>query len=125
MASAGAYSYHGTQSRGAAHGVAFRTIRNMDATARTFRIHAVLHGEVYADSFSFPSEKRVRAGIYALDSQRLADTVAASSVEAIEYLLRDGDGYDSGDLATLFPGHVLTTPSCRRRPRRPARSRSR
>jgi hypothetical protein len=108
LLSAGAFSYHGTQSRGAAHGVAFRTIRNMDATAKTFRIHAVLHGVVYEGSSGFPSEKHVRAGIYALDTQGFADTVAASGVDAIEYLLRDGDGYDSSDLAALFPGHVLT-----------------
>ncbi|HEX6882655.1 MAG TPA: hypothetical protein VF530_04690 [Planctomycetota bacterium] len=105
---AGAYSYQGTQTTGGARGVSFRTFQNMGNVARTLRVNALLGGTIFgATSPGMGSYSRVRAGVYVLDTDGFTATVAGSGVDAIEYLLRDGDGYDAEDLAPLFPGSVL------------------
>lgn len=104
---AGAYSYQGRQTTGGARAVSFRTFQNMGNVARTLRVNAQLEGTIFGVTSPPLGFTTLRAGVYVLDTDGFTATVAASGVDAIEYLLRDGNGYDAEDLAPLFPGSVL------------------
>jgi hypothetical protein len=78
--------------------VAYRTLVNMGATARTFRVNAIFHGRQGLNGGVG------RAGIYAFDTTLFEQTLAASPKTPGRFLL---DADDAGDIRdTLSPNSI-------------------
>jgi hypothetical protein len=96
--SAGAYSPTGSLGQGAGRGVAYRTLVNMGASARTFRVNAIFHGRQGLNGGVG------RAGIYVFDTTLFSQTLEVSPKTPGHFLL---DADDAGDIRdTLSPNSI-------------------
>ncbi len=86
--SAGAYAGTNSLTTAAARGIAYRTFVNLGATARTFRVNALLDG-------SFGVNGGVaRAGIYAFDTTKFSQRLQLAAPVTPGHVLLDADGYN-------------------------------